>query len=520
MMENFRSEIMRYLKLIYSKRYLFTAVSLCIMSVIVWGSFFIPEKYEATSTIFIERNVIERLVKGIAITPSMDDRIKVLRNTLLGRSLVLGVITKLDLDSGNGDEMALEKKIMDFQDRTKVRVKNQNLITVSFVDPNPVLARDYINTLVNEYVENNIFAKREEAYDATSFLEKQVKYFKEKMDEGEEAIIRFRQQQGIYISLNEAAIIKEIMEHRKDIEQLKVNENELMATKKSIENQLKEEKPFAVTMFSKKGTDGNIEALQTKLNQLLLRYTDNYPEVIKVKAEIEAIKNQQAAQTSNDAYEPTDSEITAVNPVYQELKQRLIDIKSRTDATHSRINDLTVLIREKEEELKNIPESKKKLRDLEKERDSFQGVYEDLLERLGQSQVSRQMEIEDKTTTFRIIESAILPTVPVSPNRVLIILAGIALGLFGGAGLILLIDNIDDSVKTVDMLKEFGLPILAVIPHMVFDDEQALIRKKDMIVFGAAGLYLLCILGTLTLEYMGVSIISDFITGIISHKSI
>ncbi len=519
-MENYRSEILRYLKLIYAKRYLFTAVSLCIMSVIVWGSYFMPKKYKAESKIFIERNVIEKLVEGIAITPSMDDRIKVLKNTMVGRNLVVSVIEKLDLDLHVENKMELEKMIMDFQNDTGITVKNNTLVTVSLVDKNPALARDYINTLVNEYVENNIFDKREEASEAANFLDKQVKFFKERMDRGEDAIIKFRQKQGIYISLDEDALIGEIKDYRREIEKLNIDEKELQAKKKSLGGLLEKEKPFTVAMFSKKGIEGTIASLRMKLSQLLLQYTENYPEVIRLRAEIEVIENQMKEEPSGGLYEETGSEITAVNPVYLDLKQQMIAITSQVDAIYSRSKNLTGLIKEKEEELKNIPESKKELRDLEKDRDSFRGVYEGLLQRLGQSVVSRQMEIEDKTTTFRIIERAILPTLPVSPNRVLLILAGIALGFGAGIGVIVVLDNLDDSVKTIDMLKEFGFPILAVVPQMVFDEELALIRKRDKLVFSIAGLYMLCILGTLTLEFLGISVIEDFIAGIISNKNI
>ncbi len=519
-MTDYKAEIMRYLKLIYTKRYLYTTIALSVMSLIVWGSYFIPKQYKAKSTVFIEQNVIEQLVKGIAITPNMNARIKVLRDTMLGRSLVLSVIKKLDLDVEAKDDAALEQIIVNFQKTTKIRVNRNGLISVSLIHRNASLARDYVNTLVNEYVENNIFAKREEAYDATRFLNTQVDFFKNRMDMSEDAIIKFRQEQGIYISLDEGRLIKEIKGYTTEIEKMKIDRNEMLAQNKSMEKQLKEEKPLSVTTISSKGMEGTIGVLQNRLRQLLLRYTESYPEVLKVRAEIEAIKQLQEEPLSADSPELADSQISAVNPVYQDLKQQMIEVESRIHAIDSRTNDIIALIKEKKEELKNIPESKKKLRDLEKERDSFYGVYQKLLERLGQSEVSKQMEIEDKASTFRIIEPAIMPTIPVSPDRVLIILAGIALGLGAGIGVIFVLDHLDNSVKTLDILKSFGYPILAVIPLMEIDDEVARVRKKDILVFSIAGIYMLCILGTLTMEYLGVTVIEDIMSNLVLKKNI
>lgn len=515
-----QAEILRYLKLIAKKRYLFIITSLCIMSVIVWGSYFIPEKYEAKSVIFIERNVIEELVKGIAITPSMDSRIKVLRDTMLGRSLVLDVLRKLDLDSEAQDDQELEEMIVKFQEKTNIRVRNNNLVTVSFTNKDPMLAKDYINNLVSEYVEKNIFAKREEAYDATKFLNKQVAFFKEKMDKGEEEIIKFRQEQGIFIALDERSIINEIKNYEKQIEEVKIKENGLIATRNSIKRQLENEDPFTVTMFNSRDIEGTIKSLEDRLKQLLVSYTENYPEVIRLSAEIEALKKQEANQSSGSSNIRTDSEISAINPVYQELKQRLMGIETEISSINAKEKYLTALIKKKEEELRNIPESRKKLADLQKERDSFKNVYEQLLVRLGQSEVSKQMEIEDKATTFRIIEPAILPTIPVSPNRKALILAGIVIGFLGGFGVIFLLDNMDDSVKTLDTLKILGMPVFAVIPHIQSAEDVIKGRKKDILLYSIAGLYMLVILGVLAMEFLGLTHVKEFINNIVMKQNL
>lgn len=517
-MESPRTEFMRYIKLIVEKRYLFTVVYLILMSIIVWGSYFIPKQYEAKSTIFIERNVIEELVKGIAITPSMGSRIQVLRDTMLSRSLILSVLRKLDLDTRSEDDKALETMIMKFHENTKINVKQNNLINISFINKDPALAMDFVNNLVSVYVENNIFAKREEAYDATKFLDRQVEFFKDKMDKGEDEIIKFRQEQGIYVDMDERSIINEIKNYEGEIEKIKIKINELTATKDSIQGQLEGEKRLIVTMYSKKDISGTIGSLEKRLKQLLVSYTENYPEVIKIKADIEALKQQQSAQPEGQSSEQPESEANEVNTVYQELKQKVIEVEAEIKALTSKSKNLNELIKKKEGELRNIPESKKKLSDLVKDRDSHKSVYENLLIRLSQSEVSKQMEIEDKATTFRIIEPAILPTIPVSPNRLLLILSGIVLGLLGAFGVVYLLDYIDNSINTVEDLKTLGLPVLAIIPRMQTAEDLIRIQKKDKLLYSFVGLYMICILGVFAMELLGLTYIENFISNIFMSR--
>jgi len=514
-MESLRTEILRYIKLIVEKRYLFVLSSLLVMSLIVWGSYFIPKKYKAKSSILIEKNVIEELVKGIAITPSMNERIRVLRETMLSRSLVLNVLRKLDLDSQAENDAALERMINEFQEKTDLDVKKGRLVTVAFTSKNPEQAKDYVNTLVNAYVEGNVFAKREEAYDATKFLEKQVTHFKEKMDKGEDEIIKYRQEQGIYVAMDEASLIKEIKDHKSQIEGIKIKQNELIATKTSIKKQLEDEDPFTVSVFSKKGLEGAIESLENKLKQLLINYTDNYPEVIRIRAQIEALKSQNEAGASGNFIDDSNSEISTANPMYQDLKQKVIEIEAEIEALHAKEKHLNTLIEQKEKDLRVIPENKKMLADLIKERDSFKSVYQSLLVRLGQSEVSKQMEIEDKATTFRVIEPAILPSAPVSPNRVKMILAGIVVGFLCGFGIIFLLDYTDNSIKTLESLKSLGIPVFAIIPRMQSSEETIKRKKKDTYVFGFAGVYMVCIFVVLAMEVLGLKFIENLISRIL-----
>ncbi len=513
-MELTRSEILRYVNLVNERRHLFIIISLCIMSLIVWGSYFLPKKYRATSIIFIERNVIEDFIQDIAITPSMDDRIKVLRDTMLSRSIVLDVLRKLDLDVRVKDERELEEMIIEFQTRTNILVKRSNsLINVSYVDRDPGLARNFVNSLVNEYVEKNIFAKREEAYDATKFLKKQVAFFKEKMDEGENAIVKFRQEQGVFVAMDERSVINEIRDHEKDIENIKIKRNELIATKASIEKQLAKEEPFT-TIYSMKGSEDTIRALETRLRYLLIKYTENYPEVIKLKAEMELLKKQGSDQSTEYPDDRTESEISLANPMYQEFKQKVIETGAEIKSLNAKENHLMTLIKEKKDNLKYIPENQKKLADMEKQRAYYLNLYGKLLEKLGQSEVSKQMEIEDKSSTFRIIEPAILPQIPVSPNRKMLIFFGIIAGFAGGIGVIFFLDKLDNSIKTIDAIKNLGVPVLAIIPKIQNLENPTTISRKDMMIYSVAGLYMFCILGVLSAELLGFTYVDEFMSNI------
>jgi hypothetical protein len=150
----------------------------------------------------------------------------------------------------------------------------------------------------------------------------------------------------------------------------------------------------------------------------------------------------------------------------------------------------------------NIPAVRAQLENLEREKLSQKALYEQLVARQGQSEVSQQMEVQDKSSTFRIVDPAVMPIKPVSPDRVRIILMGIIGGIAVGVGVLLLLDYLDSSVKTVDVLKGFGVPVLAVIPRIQDPLEVLRQRRLDFKLFGFAAIYFCIILGFLSLEVL------------------
>jgi succinoglycan biosynthesis transport protein ExoP len=121
----------------------------------------------------------------------------------------------------------------------------------------------------------------------------------------------------------------------------------------------------------------------------------------------------------------------------------------------------------------------------------------------GKSEVSTQAELQDNAGTFKIVDPAVLPITPISPNRIRIMLLGIIGGVAGAAGLIILLDIFDDSIKNVDAIKRLGIPVLAIIPHIQDSRELIKSRRKDIFFYTLSGLYIVLLGVVIVLEQLG-----------------
>ncbi|NTV50348.1 MAG: chain-length determining protein [Geobacteraceae bacterium] len=469
----------KYLALVKKSKVLCIVSALAIMTVVTATSYVLPNVYEAQSTVFIEKSVIADLVKGLAFTPTVEEKIKALTYALNSRTLIAKVIDELDLKKGGGAEQ--EKLIKSLQEHTQIKIKDkEGLFMISFKDNNPKLARDYVNALVRRYIDENTSSKREESYGATQFLSEQMNVFREKLQKSEEAANAFKRGPGAVASMDPTSLLKDINDSQQRADDLNIKQAQL----ETVIASLAKDSPL----------QSNLPALQKRLQELQLQYTDKYPDIVQLKEDIRALEEQQKSGQGNRR--PVES---------LEYKRSVSELKAMRQAEAN----LRANIARNRALLQSIPAAKSALEDLEREKNAQKTLYETMAARQGQSEVSKQMEVQDKSTVFRIVDPAVQPIKPVSPDRVRLILFGILAGIGGGVGLVILKDQMDNSVKNIDMAARFGLPVLAVIPK-IEDPQQIVVQaRKDRRLYMISGLYFSMIIAVLALEVLGVAVISN-----------
>ncbi|MEJ2199929.1 MAG: GNVR domain-containing protein [Desulfuromonadaceae bacterium] len=511
------AQIKRYLHVLYCRRHLFLLVAASVAFFIVLGSFFIPKKYEAKSTVFIEENVVSSLMKGITVSPSMVDRIRVLRYHMLSRDIILRVLKKLNKDAELETSEDLEALVRVCQEKTQINVRETDLFFVSFVDQDPTFAKNFINTLVNTYVEENLSEKREESFGANRFLSEQVEFYKDKLNKIEDEIYNFRKKTGIFSTVTEATLIEEMKNYNDELQVVKSKKVELNASLSTIKEQIKMMKEMpsssggSIFDIAEISGDGRIEALKAQLEELLLIYNDQYPTVVKLKEQIAELEKKQKEQETLEPGQQDQDFAPIEDPIFVDLKMRLNLTQSNLNALVAQESDLLERIANNKKILENFPQEKKVLAGMERERTMTQNVYETLLQRVGVSEVSKQMEVSDKATTFRIVDPAIQPTVPVGLKRIYKMFFGLIVGFGLGIGAVFLREKLDDTVKDSDMLRSLGITVLAEIPLMFDQLEVFKQRKMDKLVYSYSGVCMLFIAIMIGHDLLGLTLVDQLI---------
>jgi len=491
-------EIKRYLGLIHRRRYIVLSVALGILSLFTWGSFLIPKTFEASCTVAIENaGIVKPLIQGTGVSVSTVERQRNIRNRIISRSLIERVIKKLNLDAGfkfpsQDDELASSIQRSISVTMQSFGERESDLFTVAFRGSDPDKVQKMVDTIVREFINNSVEYQRSDAVGAYEFIQDQITEYKEKLEDSDKEIRQFRERHPQMIPQNENTIVGRLETFQQAISDGEVRKKELQRKRESLQKQLSGEKELTVAFVSNEGSpEGRLNYLNSQLMLLMTKYTESYPEVVKVKSEIDELQKQidQAAVSGKSA--ESRGEMKAMNPVYRQIKEELQKTDTEIESLKARLEELTLQQGASRQVLGRMPKEQEEWSKLQRDRNVTQKVYDDLLQKLENARVSKNLELADKSTKYRVVDPPLLPRVPVQPNRVLLIFAGLFVGIASGVGTAVGMDYLNNSFKDEDSLrKALNLPVLAAVPAVVIEADVLSEQMMDKKVYRAVAAYL------------------------------
>mgnify|MGYP001580447962 CR=1 FL=1 len=511
-------DIRRYVGILHKRRYLALAVALVVVSLFTWGSFLWPKTYEASSTVFVEKSsIMNPLIQGAGVSGNVAERVKNLRDRMTSMNIIERVVKKLDLNVKSKSDEQSDALVEGIQRKVEVTVKGErnketDLFIISYSGKDPKTVRDIVNTLVSEYIEESLGFKRDDAYGAYEFIDSQLQEYKKQLEGSDKAIREFREKHPQMVPQSENTVLTRIESFQTAKIESEIRLKELARKRDNLQKQLSGEKELTVAIVTREGSpDARLNHLNNQLMFLTTKYTENYPEVLKVKSEIEELKKQMA-QATGALRENIGAETSTLNPIYQQLREELARTDTEIESLRARQTELERQQGVATSALRRMPKEQEEWSKLQRDRTALQRTYDDLLQKLEQARVSKNLEIADKGTTFKIVDPAILPRLPVKPNRVQMIFLGILLGVAAGIGAAIGLDSLGHSFKDEDALAGgLNLPVLASIPRIVTEEDVLSEAKLDRKAFMAAAVYLLLI-GIVLVEevlyrYMGIELV-------------
>ena len=212
------------------------------------------------------------------------------------------------------------------------------------------------------------------------------------------------------------------------------------------------------------GTDimrGQLYSVQLQEEEMGAKLTESHPELRQVRAKAAAAKG-----VLNREERTRRQSATAPSRTHEETEIALLREKPRLASWQSKVSTLQQRQAELERRLQVFNANEVAIRDLQREIDVQDSKYRKYSENLEQSRIDQALETQ-RICNIGVAQPATCQPNPVRPRAALNLLAGLGLGLFGGAALAWMAESGDRSLKTADELeRKLGLPLLASIPRL------------------------------------------------------
>ncbi|MCQ8106396.1 Wzz/FepE/Etk N-terminal domain-containing protein [Methylomonas sp. SURF-2] len=549
-MENQTPDIKDYLKIVKKRRkiLIIPLIVIALLSIILAVA--LPSSYRSAATILIEEQEIPSELVKSTVTTFADQRIQVISQRIMSRGNLVEIIKKYDLYADDRKSKTEEVVLAKMRERIKVDTISADVIdprrgtptkaTIAFVlqfdDHSPVLAQKVANELTSLFLKENIKSRTESAENAALFLSEEARRLKAKIQELQSKLASFKEQNLHQLPEVNQLNQQELTALNNQLMSLDTQERNALDRRFYLEGQLAQIDPNAmatnaagVRVF---GMKDRLKELQSQYPSLLARYSDNHPDVVKTKREIESLQNElgsnadlnklNAELTEKKAelatllkqYSDRHPDVVKLQKQISSLRQALteasqgnysnvaiepdnpayITLKSQLEAVNSDIKSIDVTrgklktrIEELRANLMQSPLVEKDYMDLVQELNNTNQRYQEVSAREMEAQISQQLELEKKGERFTLIDPPQEPLEPVSPNRIAILFLGFVLAVAGGFGSVALAEMMDASIHSEKTITNMlGVAPLATIPYLENRAErQKYQAQRRMFMLGA-----------------------------------
>lgn len=480
---------------------------------VVW---MLPDMYQSSARIFVDtRTPLGGYLKDLTIQPDVTAQLNLVRQSILSRPVLEKVIRETDLDlrvKTPAERLALIEKL---QQKIHVGASDSGhagiVFTVQYRDSSRETSLKVVQLLMNTFVEDTLGGKRTGSEVAQKFLREQIEEYEQRLREAEERLADFKRRNVGLMPGAQGDYFSRLQTESAAVEKLQGELSIALTAREELERQLRGEAVIAATQVASgpNGANGGdinsrIREAQTKLDNLLLQYTEKHPDVIALRETIKQLEERRRAEI--EALKQGGTKLpagAAASPVVQSIQLAINKSDLEIASLKARIADGQRRIAELRRLVNTAPEVEAEFARLNRDYDATRKRHLELLDRAERAKLGDQAE-ETEAARFEVIDPPAATFEPVGPKRPVLFTLVLLIGLGAGGALAFVLHQLKPVFTNSRVLAEVtSLPVLGVVSK-TWLDKHRLQRRFELIRYSAAA-GALALLYILVLAYSGTS---------------
>ncbi|WP_373866132.1 XrtA system polysaccharide chain length determinant [Nitrosococcus oceani] len=441
-----------------------------------------PDRYESSARVYVDTDSLLRpLLKGLAIQPNVDQRLRIMTQTLLSRPNLGKVLRQTDMDLSVTTPEQEIKLLNQLEKNIHIKgARRDNLYTIAYENTDPQLAQRVVQAILNIFVESTMGASRKDSNTAQQFIGQQIKEYEKLLRTAEQRLMDFKREHVGMMPNEKGDYYQRLQTAVENLRTARTELNMAIGRRDVLKRQLRGEEPVFGFGTGGTGTSSKdsspagmrIQSLQAELDEVLLKYTDKHPKVSAIKETIAMLQKREEQQFSlpqkqqGEGEEANEAGEYAVggNFYYQQMQISLAEAEANIASQEAEVSALEKDVERLHELVDTIPKVEAELAQLNRDYGVYKSNYQQLLTRLESAKMGERVEESPDNVKFKIVEPPIQPLLPSGPDRPLLLT--LVLVVAGGAGgaLAFFLSQLRPVFYTRRDLEEAtGLPVLGPV---------------------------------------------------------
>ncbi len=415
-----------------------------------------------------KRGELRQLATGDLVREVLDvkfDQTVAAGDTL--RSPLLTVVLRPEPDQLGGEASGqyffqlndLSSLVGDYQSRLKVKPTDHEsrILELSVQGTVPAKETQFLNTLMNTYVQDDLLQKNQIGGKTVAFLDNEINKLAESKSKAAQSLSSFRSANSVVDAGAQSGVgIQQQTE-------LNSNRNRLATNRRYYQNLLSYLKahrgPGQATALSSAGIDdpattGLIQQLSDLGSQrasLIVNGTEINPLVV--------VLDEKISTTKELLIQTLTSLVNSSGSALRDVEQQLGDVRGQ---------------------LTKMPENERRMNNLQNTSNFNEKNYNYLVEKRNEAAIALATNVTDKKIVDPAKQNGLGPS---APKPLLVGLLAVLAGLLLPTGLVLMQDKTNRRVQSKeDLARLTNIPLLGVIPHGTAQDKQTMLHDPRSLI--------------------------------------
>jgi len=441
---------------------------------------FLPERFTSQTLVLVQQPTVPGDYVTPVVSPDTNQRLASMQQEILSRTRLEPLIEQFglfrkDVNQASKEDLVERLRqgiiVTPIQPMAETTARGLPGFTIRVVFGDPHIAQQICSTVTSMFMEENLRLRQQQAEQTTQFIAKQLEQAKTQLDDEDAKLAAFKRQYLGSLPDQEQTNLNLLMGLTSQLEAITQEVTHAQQDKNFAQSVLTQQLEASQATHDGRNPETleqQLSAVEDQLSRLKSKYTDDHPDVIRAKSDIETLRKKIAE--AEDQKEIVKEKVTKV-PVeplqIQSLRAQIRQDEELIQQKSTQQEEIQRQIKIYQARVQSSPAIEQEYKEVTRGYQTALDFYNELLKKRQQSAMATDLERRQQGEQFLVLDPANLPTAPSFPKKSLFATGGFVGGLGLGLVLTFLLEMRDTSLRNEKDVRELlHLPVLASVPEI------------------------------------------------------